>query len=104
MNKNFLEWIPIRSPKYRWQTDEKEQVTIFVENKGLANKAAQVFFRKPKVSQVHLDETGSAVWQGIDGSRTAGELAEEAGTTYGQVAVYLMLLKRQKYIEFVNSK
>lgn len=103
MKPNLLELIPVRNPKFEWRADEKQLVTIYVENKGIANKAAQIFFKKPKVSQIHLDEMGSLVWRSIDGSMTVLEMAEAVGTGYEQLAVYLKLLERQKFVTFVNK-
>ena len=35
--------------------------------------------KKPKVSQIHLDEMGNFVWPLIDGTRTVYEIAELVG-------------------------
>ena len=66
-DKNYLDNIPVRSEKIKWNVDETGAVTLEIENKGLFNRIAQKLFRKPPVSYIHLDETGSFVWPLIDG-------------------------------------
>ena len=34
-DNNFLDFIPVREEKYKWEKDEAGAVTIFVENKGV---------------------------------------------------------------------
>lgn len=98
MKVNYLDLIPERNPAFSWDENEEQLVTIYRENKGLFHRAAQRFWGRPKVSQIHLDQMGSLVWGRIDGSKTAAGLAEEAGTTYEQAAVYLKMLEQQGFI------
>ena len=52
-----------------------------MENKGLANRIAQICFGRPKVSHITLEELGSFIWQQIDGEKSIlqiGELVQEA--------------------------
>ena len=54
---NYLDYVPMHNEdKYPFQTDDNGAVTIMVENKGVFNKIAQVVFRKPRISKIHLDE------------------------------------------------
>ena len=51
-SKNYLDYIPSRTD-LKYKTDADGTVTLFVENKGLFNKIAQLLFKKPKTSQIH---------------------------------------------------
>ena len=42
ITKNYLEKIPTCSPEIKWSKDEKGIVTLEIENKGWANRIAQV--------------------------------------------------------------
>ena len=45
--ENYLDYIPVISDKHRWESDEKGNVTIFIENKGVFNRLAQLILKKP---------------------------------------------------------
>lgn len=95
--------IPVISEKIvEWKADDKGIVTLSIENKGAMNRIFQKLFKKPKISYIHLDETGSYIWQLIDGKRTIGEIAENVHEHFGQKAepLYERLLK---FFEIVES-
>ncbi len=100
-NKNFLEFIPERSSAIGWSTDDCGNVTLEIENKGLFNKIAQKLFKKPKISYVHLDETGSFVWPLIDGKTTVFVIGEAVRKHFGSKAepLYERLSKYFKILE-----
>ena len=85
-DNNFLDFIPVREEKYKWEKDEAGAVTIFVENKGVFNRIAQKVLHKPKVSQVHLEEMGSFIWPLIDGEETVYEIGQEVSEHFGEKA------------------
>ena len=47
--QNYLSYIPIKSNKIGYNTDENGVVTLEKENRGLFNKIAQKLFKKPKM-------------------------------------------------------
>ena len=51
---NFLEYIPKIKEGLNWKL-EKEHVIIDMENKGLANRIAQLCFGRPKISHITLE-------------------------------------------------
>ena len=71
------------------------------------NKIAQVLFKKPKVSYIHLDEMGSFIWQHIDGESDIikiGEsvkdhFGEKAEPLYERLAKYIQTLEAYKFIK-----
>ena len=74
---NYLDYVPMHNEdKYPFQTDDNGAVTIMVENKGVFNKIAQVVFRKPRISKIHLDDMGNFIWPYIDGTRTYKRLVQ----------------------------
>lgn len=108
INKNYLEGIPLRSEKLNWSENDEGIVTLEIENTGFFNKIAQKFFKKPKVSYVHLDEMGSFVWPILDGEKDIikiGEIVKEhfgekAEPLYERLATYFKILESYNFICF----
>jgi hypothetical protein len=103
--ENYLDKIPVKA-EIEWDNDEKGNVTLHVENKGLMNKIAQLIFRKPKVSYIHLDEMGNFIWPLIDGEKTVLEIGEyvkehfgdKAEPLYERLSQYINTLEMYKFI------
>ncbi len=101
ISANYLDKIPAHPAALTFTEDAEGIVTLAVQNTGWANRLAQMFFRRPKVSYVHLDAFGSFVWLQCDGERTItriGELVEEkfgaeAHPLYQRLAVYFQRLE-----------
>ena len=108
---NLLDLVPCQSQKFRAETGEDGAVTIFVENKGLFNFVAQKLFKKPRFSQIHLEEFGSFIWQQIDGVKTVKEIAdlvhdkfgEKADPLYPRISMYMKTLLNYKFIEIKSD-
>ena len=108
---NYLDFIPVRSDKYKWDTDEDGNVTIFVENKGIFNRLAQVLLKKPKVSQIHLEEFGSFIYPCIDGNASIYEIGqkvkehfmEKAEPLYPRLIQYFKMLYDYGFIEYKKT-
>lgn len=106
-NENFLDKIPVRKETINWSTDGDGNVTLEMENKGVANRIAQKLLRKPKISYIHLDENGSFIWPLLDGEKTVfeiGELVEEhfgekAHPLYERLSQYIKTLEKYGFIE-----
>lgn len=109
--ENYLERIPVRKETISWKTDETGIVTLEIENKGVFNLIIQKLFKKPRISYVHLDETGSFVWPLIDGERSITELGravsaefgEKAEPLYERLAKYFQILDSYSFIEWKNK-
>ncbi|MBE6577214.1 MAG: PqqD family protein [Ruminococcaceae bacterium] len=112
ISENYLEKRPKRAPHLAWSQDEKGLVTLDIENKGVFNKIAQVLFKKPKVSHVHLDEMGSFVWPLLDGEKNIIELGkdvdehfgEKAHPLYERLAKYFQILDSYHFIEWSKEE
>lgn len=108
INQNYLENIPCKNPALDWDTDKNGIVTLSIENKGIANKIAQKFFKKPKISYIHLDDMGSFVWPIIDGEKSITDIAQsvkehfgdKAEPLYERLAKYFEILKSYGFVYF----
>ncbi len=105
-DENYLEKIPVRSENLPWKTDDNGLITVEVENKGVMNKIAQKFFKKPRISYIHLDKNGSFVWPLIDGEKNILEIGkyvekefgEEANPLYERLAQFFRILENNNFI------
>ena len=108
ISSNYLEKVPVRPARIMWSADEEGIVTLDIENTGLFNRIAQKLLHKPKVSHIHLDETGSFVWPLIDGEKNIIELAkyveehfgEKANPLYERLAKYFQILDSYGFVEW----
>ena len=106
--ENYLDYIPVISDKHRWESDEKGNVTIFIENNGVFNRLAQLILKKPKVSQVHLERLGSFIFPLIDGKKSVydiglkvkAEFGEEAEPLYPRLSTYIKMLHDYGFVEY----
>lgn len=107
-NKNYLENVPVISSKITYEIDDATGiVTILKENKGLFNRIFQVLFKKPKVSQIHLDEMGSFIVPLIDGEKNLIEIGEyvkerfgdKAEPLYERLAKYIQIMESYNFVE-----
>ena len=99
--QNFLELKPQKNESIGWSADEKGMVTLEIVNKGFFNKIAQKFFKKPKISYVHLDENGSFIWPIIDGESNVITIAQKVKEHFGDAAepLYERLVKYFQILE-----
>ncbi len=109
---NYPDLIPQRAENLRWHTDEATGIiTLEVENTGFFNTIAQKVFHKPRITQVHLDETGSYLWPLLDGKMTVAELAErmkehfgeKAEPLYPRIIKYFQIVESYHFIQFLNK-
>ena len=77
-----------------------------MENTGFANRIAQLFFQKPRVSQIKLEGFGGFIFASIDGIRTVYDIGllvhdkygEDAEPLYGRLCVYMKQLEKLGFI------
>ncbi len=109
-NENYLEKIPVKT-NIPFEQDEEGIITLEVENRGAMNKIAQLIFKKPKVSFIHLDEFGSFVFLQIDGERDIikiGEavkdrFGEKAEPLYERLSQYIKTLEKYGFAHITNK-
>lgn len=110
--ENYLEKVPSKKQGLVYDQDENGNVTIELENKGIANRIAQKLIKKPKVSYIHLDETGSFIWQLINGERDIAEIGEKVSEKFGdkaeplyeRLAQYFRILETYGFAEMMNNE
>ncbi len=108
VSENYLDRIPTRAAGIEWKANSEGMVTLEIQNTGWANRLAQIFFGRPKVSYIHLDELGSFVWPLLDGERdiTAlgklvdAQFGEKAHPLYERLAQYFRILDSYHFIEW----
>lgn len=96
-------YVPVVTEKIcEWKSDEKGMVTLYTENKGAMNTIMQKLIRKPRFSQIHLDEMGSFIWKMCDGQTDIHAIAGAVHEEFGNKAdpLYDRLLK---FFEIVES-
>lgn len=101
ISENYLENKPVRAD-LKWNKDQDGKVTLEIENTGFFNKIAQKFFKKPKISYVHLDEMGSFIWPMLDGDMDIIQLGEKVKEEFGEKAEPLYE-RLAKYIQILHS-
>ena len=106
--ENYLEKKPKRKENLSWSQDDEGLCTLEVENRGFFNRLFQIFFKKPKISYIHLDEMGSFLWPLLDGEKDLlclGEsvkehFGEKAEPLYERLAKYVQILKEYGFVTF----
>lgn len=101
VSPNYLEYVPAHKPEIKYEISEDKKVTLLQENTGLFNWIAQKLFKKPRVSQIHLDEMGNFIWPLIDGKRNLIEISELVHEEFGDKAepLYNRLVQYVKTLE-----
>ncbi|MBQ7828318.1 MAG: PqqD family protein [Clostridia bacterium] len=108
--ENYLERIPARPESMKWSTGDDGIVTLEIENKGVFNRIAQKLFRRPRISYIHLDETGSFLWPILDGEKSITDLGvlvdekfgEASHPLYERLATYFKILDSYGFINWIK--
>lgn len=100
--QNYLEKIPVRNESINWTVNEEGIVTLEIENKGVFNRLAQKLLKKPPITYVHLDNTGSFVWPLIDGKMDIAALAKKVDEHFGEEA-HPLYERLVKYFQILES-
>lgn len=103
---NFVDYIYTKNPSLKWEIAENNSITLLQENKGIFNTLAQKFLKKPRVSQIHMEEMGSFIWPLIDGKTSVYEIGQKvkehfgdsAEPLYERLSVYMKQLEDYKFI------
>lgn len=110
--KNYLDKIPTRPDSIEWKQDAEGIVTLEIKNTGWANKIAQVLFKRPKVSYIHLDKMGSFIWSIMDGKmditaigkQVDEKFGKDAHPLYERLAKYFQIMDSYHFIKWVEAK
>lgn len=103
--QNYFDFIPIKNCEIKFCVDENNIIILTKEWTGFYHKIAQKFFKKPKCSQIKLDNIGSFIWQNIDGKSNVYELSEKLlkfdssiENHVSRLIKFLEILKEHKFI------
>lgn len=107
VSANYLDFIPVHSKEFPYSIDEQNRVTIMQKNTGAFNWIAQKLLKKPRISQIHLDEMGNFLWPLMDGERSIMDLSilvkeefgEKAEPLYNRLVQYMKTLEAYGFIE-----
>lgn len=107
--KNYLDFIPVRNNAFKWHINDEGIVVVEVVRNGLFDKIAQVVFKRPKKSEIKLDEHGSFVWKCIDDISNVHEIALKVEEYFGEdeklyerLIIFCNILKDNKFITYKN--
>ena len=81
-SKNYLDFVPEKNPEIEYEADEDGIITVLIEWKGFYHKIAQKLFRRPRVSDIRLDEFGSFVWNAGDGKRMSIRFPKNSNSSF----------------------
>ena len=111
IDKNYLDYIPVKNPDIEYETNEKGTITVFIRWEGFFNKIAQKFFHRPKVSSIDLDDYGSFVWGIIDDKKDIYTLSKELAQKFpnmekplSRLIKFLEILKDHHLITYSEKK
>lgn len=107
---NFMLYIPEHRHDM-WEVRNKKVLLIF-HHKRFAERLARWLVKKPYVSDIELDELGSATWQLIDGKNTVYDIAQRLTENFGEkcqpinerLIMYLRYLNKKGWIRFAGVK
>lgn len=106
---NLLDLIPERN--CQWGTSENGKIYLQVPRfRNRFMKSIALRLGKSEFVKIHYDELGSKTWQLIDGKNSVeriGELLEKemgsaAQPVYQRLTEFLLILSRNKFIQFKN--
>lgn len=100
-DNNYLDYIPVKNPEIEYEEDENGKVTVYIEWKGFYHRIAQKFFRRPRVSDVKLDNYGSFVWLAIDDIKDVHQLSKELDAQFPKMEKSLSRLI--KFLEILHD-
>ena len=110
ISPNYLEFVPVPVKDLEYEVVDGK-VTIFQKNTGLFNRIAQIIWKKPAVSQIHLDEMGNFIWPLMNGENSIMDIAalikeefgEKAEPLYNRVVQYFKTLVSYGFVEYLGK-
>ena len=100
-SKNYLDFVPEKNPEIEYEADEDGIITVLIEWKGFYHKIAQMLFRRPRVSDIRLDELGSFVWNAVDGKKDVHQISKELEQQFPKMGKPVPRLI--KYLEILHD-
>lgn len=109
--ENYLDYTPKHNELFPYRRNQKGLVELTIYNKGMFNRLAQFFFKRPRTSQIELDRFGSFAWSCMDGKRSIYDIGKmvnkkfgaEAEPLYERLTKYCKILHDNHFIVYVNK-
>lgn len=103
---NFLLYVP-KKKHATWETEKNIVKLVFYHDKAI-EKFMRWLVKKPRVSDITLDEIGSTTWNLIDGANTVYDISQKLYEKYGErcnpenksLIMFLRYLNRRGWISF----
>lgn len=110
VDKNLLDYIPIKNKEIDWKEKEDEKIQIIIYRDSLFERIVRKLFFTPEKYKIDLDEVGSFIWKHIDGEKNLYEISillkehfgEEAEPLYPRLTQYMNILQNNKFINFIK--
>ena len=100
-------------PKIKYNNWEVKggKVLITLEHNKLVERVVGWLFKKPKVTDIKLDEMGTKVWMCIDGQKNIYDIGNEIKEFFGEscepvyerLILYIGYLCKKNWVEFVKD-
>lgn len=110
VSRNYMDSVYVPKEGQVWREKEDGSIEVDMEHKGFYHWIAQKLFHRPRVSHIGLDQYGSALWRGMDGSHTVYDLVllmeeqfpEEQERMLDRVVTFMRTLEINHFIQREN--
>ncbi|SHK67947.1 Coenzyme PQQ synthesis protein D (PqqD) [Clostridium cavendishii DSM 21758] len=107
--ENFMLYIPIK--KHSTYEERKGKIYLMFYHDKFIEKFASKVFKKPKVTDIELDEIGSYVWSIMDSKRNVLEILDMLNSKFpsdsdnmtNRLILFLRYLNRRNWIKFQSN-
>lgn len=107
---NFMTYIPEKKCK-DFEVRDGKVYLIFHHDKPI-EKFASWLVKKPRVTDIELDEIGSYIWLSMDGKRTVYDIGQKLEKKFGEkcepiydrLIAYLRTMRKSGYICFESNE
>lgn len=108
--ENFLLYIPKK--KHINYKEIKGRIVLYFGHNKIVEKLARLIVKKPKTTDIELDELSSEVWRLIDGKNTIYEIMEKMKIKFGsrceplneRLILFMRYLNKKNWISFNKEK
>ncbi len=83
---NYLDYVPVKSKYVSYSVNDAGLGMVQIENVGFYNRLAQKLFKRPRYSNIELEEYGTFIWAYIDGINTIYDIALKVKEEFGEMA------------------
>lgn len=101
---NYLDYIPKKSKFTSSFYNDEGKFIVKLENVGFYNKLAQVIFKRPRFTDIELEEYGTFIWEYIDGENTIYDIALKVKEKFGDKAEPLYDRICQYFVVMADNK